>query len=88
MTSIGDVVSSIEGLDVVRQGQAVFRVLNEKVNQQVKVRVRRGGSERELDMKVAAREEVTYQIVEDRAPTPQQMKIREGWLKRNGTAAR
>ena len=54
----------------------------EKLGQNVRLRIRRGGEERELDMTVRFVELVNYQIVESQSPTPEQLTIREGWLKR------
>ena len=59
-----------------------MRSLNDKVGQNLRLRIRRGGDERELEMKLGLREEVTYRIVEGRSPRPEQLKIRERWLKR------
>jgi hypothetical protein len=47
-----------------------------------RARIRRGGEERELEVKVGAVEVVTYRIVDSGSPTPDQLKIREGWLQR------
>jgi hypothetical protein len=46
------------------------------------LRVRRGGEDRELDMTVKSVELVNYRIVESEAPTPEQLRIREGRLER------
>jgi predicted metalloprotease with PDZ domain len=81
--SVGDVLVGIDGQTLDRQtGAAVFRSLNEKVGQNLRLRIRRGDDERELEMKLGSREEVTYRIVDGGSPTPEQSKIRESWLKR------
>jgi hypothetical protein len=59
---------------------AVFRSLNEKVGQKLRLRIRRDGDERDLKIKLGSREEVTYRI--GGSPTSEQLKIRESWLKR------
>ena len=58
----------------------MFRLLNERVGRNVTLRIRRCGEERELDMEVGAVEVVTYRLVNSGSPTPDQLKIREGWL--------
>jgi len=81
--SVGDFLLSIDGQTLDRQsGAAVLRSLNDKVGQNLRLRIRRGGDERELEMKLGSRKEVTYRIVEGRSPTPEQLRVREGWLKR------
>jgi predicted metalloprotease with PDZ domain len=78
-----DFIVSVDGqtLEGQRAG-AVFRLLNEKSGRNVRLRIRRGGEERELDMTVRVIELVNYRIVETASPTPEQLKLREGWLKR------
>jgi predicted metalloprotease with PDZ domain len=79
----GDVVLSIDGQTLEGQGGGtVFRLLTEKFGQTVRLRIRRGSDERELDIAVGSVELVTYRIVDRPSPTPEQLKIREGWLKR------
>ena len=79
----GDLILSIDGQSLEGQGGgAVFRMLNEKSGQNVRLRIRRGGEERELDIVVGSVELVNYRIVDSKSPTPEQLKIRESWLKR------
>jgi predicted metalloprotease with PDZ domain len=60
----------------------VFRLLNEKLGRNVRLRIRRGGEERELDIAVGFVELVNSRIVESQSPTSEQLKIRESWLQR------
>ena len=60
----------------------IFRLLDEKLGQNIRLRIRRGGEERELDMTVKFVELANYRIVESQSPTAEQLKIRESWLKR------
>ncbi len=79
----GDLILNIDGQTLESQGAgAVFRMLNEKSGQNVRLRIRRGGEERELEITVASIELVNYRIVDSKSPTPEQLKIRESWLKR------
>ena len=80
---MGDVLLAIDGQTLDRQtGAAVFHSLNEKVGQTIRLRIRRGDDERELEMKLGWREEVTYRIIDGKSPTPEQLKVRTRWLKR------
>jgi len=79
----GDFIVSVDGQTL--EGQpagTVFRLLNERLDRNVKLRIRHGGEERELDMTVRYVELVNYRIVENQSPTPEQLKLRENWLKR------
>lgn len=79
----GDFILSVDGQTLEGQGSgAVFRMLNEKSGQNVRLRIRRGGEERELEIAVGSIELVNYRIVDSKSPTPEQLKIRESWLKR------
>jgi predicted metalloprotease with PDZ domain len=79
----GDRLLGIDGQILTqRNGAAVFRSLNERVGQNLRLRIERGGEEREVDLKLGSREEVTYRIVNGESPTSEQLKIRESWLKR------
>ena len=60
----------------------IFRLLNQKLGQNIRLRIRRGREERELDMTVKFVELANYRIVESQSPTAEQLKIRERWLKR------
>ena len=77
----GDVILSIDGQALDRPG-VVFRVLNERMGQNIRLRLRRADEERELDIAVGSVEIVSYRIFDGTAPTADQLKIRESWLKR------
>jgi predicted metalloprotease with PDZ domain len=80
---LGDLILSIDGQTLEGQGGgAVFRLLNEKAGQNTRLRIRRGDEERELEVAVGSVELVNYRIVDSKSPTPEQLKIRESWLKR------
>lgn len=57
-------------------------VLADKLDQTVKLGIRRGGEEKTLEARVGSRETSDYKLVEVERPTPEQLKVREGWLKR------
>jgi predicted metalloprotease with PDZ domain len=80
---LGDLISSIDGQTLEGQaGGVVFRLLNEKAGQNTRLRIRRGGDELELEVAVGSVELVNYRIIDSKSPTPEQLKIRESWLKR------
>jgi predicted metalloprotease with PDZ domain len=81
--SVGDFLLSIDGQTPDHQsGAAVLRSPNEKVGQNLRLRIRRCGDERELEMKLGSRDHVAYRVVDGVSPTSEQLKIRESWLKR------
>jgi predicted metalloprotease with PDZ domain len=78
-----DFIVSVDGQALEGQGAGtVFRLLNERLGRNVQLRIRRDGEERELDIDVGFVELANYRIVEIQSPTPEQLKIRESWLKR------
>ena len=60
----GDFIVSVAGETLEGQGAGtVFRLLNERLGQNIRLRIRRGGEERELDMTVKFVELADYRIV-------------------------
>jgi predicted metalloprotease with PDZ domain len=79
----GDFIVSVAGETLEGQGAGtVFRLLTERLGQNIRLRIRRGGEDRDLDMTVKFVEFANYRIVESQSPTPEQLKIRESWLRR------
>jgi predicted metalloprotease with PDZ domain len=72
---VGDIINTIDGT---RQWRGR---LNEKIGQTVKVSLKRGAEEKTMDLAVASRDDVSYQIVEVPNATSERLKIREAWLK-------
>ena len=78
-----DFIVSIDGQTLESQpGGTIFRLLGEKLGKNVRLRIRHGGEERDLDMDVAVVELPNYRVVEVPSPTAEQLKIRESWLQR------
>ena len=77
----GDVLMSFDGIEVRRGLQAVFELLAKKMGQTVKVNVTRKGESKTVEMKVEGEEQAGYKISELPAATPEQMKVRDRWLK-------
>ena len=63
-------------------GGTVFRLLGAKAGQNASLRIRRAGTDRDLEIPVGSVEIVSYRIVDSASPTAEQLKIREAWLKR------
>jgi hypothetical protein len=59
-----------------------MKLSTDPLGQNIRLRIRRGGEERELEIAVGFVELVNYRIVDGKSPTPEQLKIRESWLKR------
>lgn len=73
---VGDVIMKTNGAPVF---EAPF---NTFAGKEIKLTVVRGSEELEIPMKVGSREFTSYSLTEVSSPTPQQTKIRDGWLKR------
>jgi predicted metalloprotease with PDZ domain len=79
----GDIILSIDDQTLEGQpGGTVFRLLAARNGQNVRLKIRRGGADQELEIPVSSVEIVSYRIVQSISPTPEQLKIRQGWLKR------
>ena len=61
---------------------ALNQLLRDKIGQTVKLTIRRGNEEKMIDSKVGVVESANYRLVEIPNPTPDQLRLREGWLKR------
>jgi hypothetical protein len=79
---------SVDGQTLEGQALAPSSALNEKLGQNARLRIRRGGEELELELELELEisvgfvELVNYRIVENQSPTPEQLRVREAWLKR------
>jgi predicted metalloprotease with PDZ domain len=62
-------------------GISIANILQGKIDQTVKLTVRRGNDEKTLEAKVGSRETSDDKLTEVASPTPDQLKVREGWLK-------
>jgi predicted metalloprotease with PDZ domain len=83
----GDVITKIDGAALRSSaggGVSLAGALANRIDQTVRITVRRGGGEKTLDVKVGSRETGGYKLVEVSNPTPEQSKVREGWLKTAG----
>ncbi len=72
----GDVITKING------GTPLEAPFGTFAGKEIGLTVNRGGQTLELPMKVGSREFTAFSLVEVANATPQQIKIRDGWLKR------
>ena len=72
----GDVITKING------GSPFEAPFGTFAGKDIKLAVNRGGETLELPMKVGSREFTAFSLVEAANATQQQIKIRDGWLKR------
>jgi predicted metalloprotease with PDZ domain len=78
---VGDIVLSADGVDLRKDPQALIAKLGERIGQAVKLSFKRGGQEITSDVEVGTRSESSYKVSEAPNPSPDQVKIREAWLK-------
>ncbi|MFL6214941.1 MAG: M61 family metallopeptidase [Blastocatellia bacterium] len=76
----GDVLVSIEGLEVRRGFGTVFDVLTKNIGKPVKVDIKRAGVSKTISMQVAGEQQAAYRLVALPSPTPEQVKVRDRWL--------
>lgn len=81
----GDVITSFDDTRLRATpggGFSLAGLLQGKIDQIVKLGVKRGSEEKTLEARVGSRELADYKLVEVSNPTPEQLKVREGWLKK------
>ena len=76
----GDILLFVDDLVPQRRLGQVFEYLATKLDQNVKIRFRRSGEEKSVDLKVGIQEEADYAITEVEQPSSEQLKIRTAWL--------
>jgi len=72
---------SVDGVDLRKDPQALIAKVSEKIDQTAKLSLKRGAQEITSDVEVGSRSDSIYKIVELPNPSPDQIKIREAWLK-------
>jgi predicted metalloprotease with PDZ domain len=77
----GDIVSSVDGVDLQEDPQTFVQKLGERVGKPVKLAIKRGGKDQTVDLQVGTRSDSSYKVSELPNPTTEQVKIREAWLK-------
>jgi len=79
---VGDILVSIDGVKVGRRLPGLQDNLSSKIGKTVNVTLKRDGQDITLPMKLGSREDITYRLAEVPNPTGDQLRLREGWLKR------
>ena len=72
----GDVILKVDDKEISRANRPSF-----KPDQDIKLTVKRQAEEKVINMKVGTRGVSSYSIVEVANPTPEQMRVRERWLR-------
>jgi len=78
---VGDVVLGADGAELRKDPQALIAKLSEKVGRSAKLSIKRAGQELAIEVEVGTRSDVSYKVSELPNPSPDQVKIREAWLK-------
>ncbi|HEX8474345.1 MAG TPA: PDZ domain-containing protein [Pyrinomonadaceae bacterium] len=83
----GDVLVALDGLNIATTtGMAAQRRLLERVGQKIPLTVKRAGKMVALEMMVASKDETNYKLTESPQATPEQLRVREAWLKTGNRA--
>jgi predicted metalloprotease with PDZ domain len=77
----GDIVLSFDDVDLRKDPEVLIAGLADRVGKRVKLAIKRGGKDQLIDLQVGTRTEASYKIAALANPTPDQLKIREAWLK-------
>jgi len=77
----GDQLVSIDGYDLKTDLPKGLARLEERIGQSVRLAFKRDGKGQEVDLPVDIQNEAGYRLVENLNPTPEQLKVREAWLK-------
>lgn len=81
----GDVITALDDTRLRATpggGFSLANLLQGKIDQTIRLSVKRGTEEKTLEAKVGSRELADYKLVEIAQPTPEQLKVRDSWLKR------
>jgi predicted metalloprotease with PDZ domain len=77
----GDMLLKLDEMNVSHGMAGARDWLTPSIGKTIKIEVRRGSEIKTLDIKVDTRQRTGYRIGENLDPTPEQMKVRESWLK-------
>lgn len=78
---VGDILLTIDGIEVRRGFRDIRRQLAQKIGQTVKVQIKRGDQEETTEMRVQTNDELRFEISEIPQATPEQLKVRQSWLR-------
>lgn len=79
---VGDQLVSLDGFDLKTEFPKALSRIEERIGQSVRLSFKRGGKDQTVDLPVDPQTESGHRLVEKSNPTPEQLKVRETWLKR------
>jgi predicted metalloprotease with PDZ domain len=77
----GDILVSIDGIEVTRRFFLLQQHLADKIGQSVPILVKRDNQPKTLQIRIEAEEAAEYKLIEVPNPTPEQLNLRNGWLR-------
>jgi predicted metalloprotease with PDZ domain len=77
----GDQLMSVDGYDFNTESPKALARIEERIGKSVRLALKRDGRDQIVDLSVDAQNEAGYRLVEKANPTPDQLKVREAWLK-------
>lgn len=78
---VGDQLVSVDGLDLKTEFPKALARIEERMGQSVSLSFKRGGKDQVVELAVDSQRESGYRLFEKTNPTPEQLKVREKWLK-------
>jgi predicted metalloprotease with PDZ domain len=77
----GDQLVSIDGYDFKTESPKALARIEERIGKSVRLAFKRDGRDQIVDLPVDAQNEAGYRLIEKANATPDQLKVREAWLK-------
>lgn len=77
----GDMLLKLDEMNVAHGMAGARDWLTPSIGKTIKIEVKRGSEVKTLDIKVGTRQRTGYRIGENLDPSPEQVKVRESWLK-------
>ena len=77
----GDQLVSVDGYDFKTESQKALARIEERIGKSVRLAFKRDGRDQIVDLPVDAQNEAGYRLIEKANATPDQLKVREAWLK-------
>jgi predicted metalloprotease with PDZ domain len=78
----GDVLVAIDGIEFKSRMQEAFDRIERRIGQRVQFAIVRSGTPSTIGVEVGSTDQPAYKIVESKTSTPEQLAVREAWLKR------
>jgi hypothetical protein len=71
----------VDGYDFKTESPKALARIEERIGKSVRLTFKRDGRDQIVDLPVEAQNEAGYRLIEKPNPTPDQLKVREAWLK-------